>query len=89
MRNQLTGRSDTTYTSSIEPERPPVNIQTTRSCMPVNDAGGHAWQTLRLSIRNEVIPVTNAAVHHLIIAFRPRGALLVPSARLVSLERAR
>lgn len=74
-----------THASSIEPECPPVNIQVARSGMSVNEVGGHAWEALPhgVHIRSVFVIVANAAVHHLVVAFRPGSAVFVTPARSI------
>lgn len=69
---------DETYTSSIEPERPPVDIEATRGSMSVDNAGGHTWESFLHDI--QIGSVANASVHHLVVTFRPRNTVIVASA---------
>ena len=75
-----------THTSGIEPKCPPVDVQATRSSMPVDDAGRHAWEALGHEIRSETSTVASAAVHHLIVGFRPRSTVLVTSIHTIRLK---
>jgi len=77
-----------TYTSSIESECPPVDIQVTCSSMSVNETGGHAWEAAPhgIHVRSVFVVVAGTAVHHLVVTFRPRSSVFITPMRSIRLK---